>query len=216
MKDPQPVYTRKGQPGTRGICLTCGTKMFRMGRTAAHASLPKPKSTAKPKGRQKRASKGGGKLVIVESPAKARTMRRFLGQGFEVKASVGHVRDLLKSRLSVDVENDFAPTYRVPREKRQVVEELREAARGAAEVYLATDPDREGEAIAWHLIEAAEIEVPVHRVTFHEITKRAVAEAFSHPRGIDMRLVEAQQARRILDRLVGYKIGPLLWRKVRG
>jgi len=94
MKDPQPVYTRKGQPGTRGICLTCGTKMFRMGRTAAHASLPKPKSTAKPKGRQKRASKGGGKLVIVESPAKARTMRRFLGQGFEVKASVGHVRDL--------------------------------------------------------------------------------------------------------------------------
>jgi len=143
-------------------------------------------------------------------------MRRFLGRGFEVKASVGHVRDLLKSRLSVDVEDDFAPTYRVPREKRKIVEELREAAQGAAEVYLATDPDREGEAIAWHLIEAAEIEVPVHRVAFHEITKQAIAEAFSHPRGIDMRLVEAQQARRILDRLVGYKIGPLLWRKVRG
>ena len=143
-------------------------------------------------------------------------MRRFLGQGFEVKASVGHVRDLLKSRLSVDVENDFAPTYRVPREKRQIVKGLQEAAQGAAEVYLATDPDREGEAIAWHLVEAAKIEVPVHRVAFHEITKGAVAEAFSHPRGIDMRLVEAQQARRILDRLVGYKIGPLLWRKVRG
>ncbi len=143
-------------------------------------------------------------------------MRRFLGQGCEVKASIGHVRDLLKSRLSVDAENDFAPTYRVPREKRQIVKELREAAQGAAEVYLATDPDREGEAIAWHLIEAARIEVPVHRVAFHEITKRAVAEAFSHPRGIDMRLVEAQQARRILDRLVGYKIGPLLWRKVKG
>lgn len=213
MEDPQPVYTRKGQPGSRGVCPTCGTKMFRMGRTPAHASLPKPKSTAKPNGRQKRAD---GKLVIVESPAKARTMRRFLGQGFEVKASVGHVRDLLKSRLSVDVENDFAPTYRVPKEKREVVKELQEAAQGAAEVYLATDPDREGEAIAWHLIEAARIEVPVHRVAFHEITKRAVAEAFSHPRGIDMRLVEAQQARRILDRLVGYKIGPLLWRKVRG
>jgi len=213
MKEPQPVYTRKGQPGSRGVCPVCGTKMFRMGRTPAHASLPKPKSTAKPKGRQKRAD---GKLVIVESPAKARTMRRFLGQGFEVKASVGHVRDLLKSRLSVDVENDFAPTYRVPREKRQIVKELREAAQGAAEVYLATDPDREGEAIAWHLIEAARIEVPVHRVAFHEITKRAVAEAFSHPRGVDMRLVEAQQARRILDRLVGYRIGPLLWRKVKG
>lgn len=142
-------------------------------------------------------------------------MRRFLGQGFEVKASVGHVRDLLKSRLSVDVENDFAPSYRVPREKRQIVKELQEAAQGAAEVYLATDPDREGEAIAWHLIEAARIGVPVHRVAFHEVTKQAVAEAFSHPRGIDMRLVEAQQARRILDRLVGYKIGPLLWQKVR-
>jgi len=143
-------------------------------------------------------------------------MRRFLGRGYEVKASIGHVRDLLKSKLSVDVENDFAPTYRVPREKRQIVEELREAAQGAAEVYLATDPDREGEAIAWHLIEAAKIEVPVHRVAFHEITKGAVEEAFSHQREIDMRLVEAQQARRILDRLVGYKIGPLLWRKVKG
>jgi len=210
MKAPQPVYTKRGQPGSKGVCPTCGAKMFRMGRTPAHASLPKPK------GRQKQASKGDGKLVIVESPAKARTMRKFLGGGFEVKASVGHVRDLLKSRLSVDVGNDFAPTYRVPREKRQIVKELREAAQGAAEVYLATDPDREGEAIAWHLIEAARIEVPVHRVAFHEITKRAVAEAFSHPRGIDMQLVEAQQARRVLDRLVGYKISPLLWRKVRG
>ena len=233
VKDPQPTYTRKGQPGTRGVCPTCGNKIFRMGSTPAHALLPKPKSIAKPKGRQRQTSKGDGKLVIVdtedallicsrdrvlvivESPAKARTMRRFLGQGFEVKASVGHVRDLLKSRLSVDVENDFAPSYRVPREKRQIVKELQEAAQGAAEVYLATDPDREGEAIAWHLIEAARIGVPVHRVAFHEVTKQAVAEAFSHPRGIDMRLVEAQQARRILDRLVGYKIGPLLWQKVR-
>lgn len=216
MKDPQPLYTKRGQPGTRGVCAVCGARVFRMGRTPAHASLPKPKSAPKPKGRREGASKGDGRLVIVESPAKARTMRRFLCPGYEVKASVGHVRDLLKSRLSVDVENGFVPTYRVPREKRQVVKELREAAQGAAEVYLATDPDREGEAIAWHLIEAARIEVPVHRVAFHEITKEAVNEAFSHPRGIDMRLVEAQQARRILDRLVGYKISPLLWRKVRG
>lgn len=158
-----------------------------------------------------------GKLVIVESPAKARTVGRFLGRDYTVKASIGHVRDLLKSRLSVDVENDFAPTYRVLNEKREVVRELRKAVKGAEEVYLATDPDREGEAIAWHLIAAADIkEEKARRVVFHEITRSAIEEAFSHPRGIDMRLVNAQQARRILDRLVGYKISPLLWKKVKG
>lgn len=156
------------------------------------------------------------RLVIVESPAKARTVGRILGRGFLVKASIGHVRDLLKSQLAVDVENGFKPTYRVPKEKQAVVRELREAVRQADEVYLATDPDREGEAIAWHLTEVARIPPEkLRRVVFHEITEPAIREAFAHPRGIDMQLVHAQQARRILDRLVGYKLSPLLWEKVR-
>ncbi|HIC93409.1 MAG TPA: type I DNA topoisomerase, partial [Anaerolineae bacterium] len=157
-----------------------------------------------------------GKLVIVESPAKARTVGRFLGKGYTVKASIGHVRDLLRSRLAVDIANDFKPTYRIIQEKREVVKELQEAVKRAEEVYLATDPDREGEAIAWHLMEAAKIDQGrARRVVFHEITRQAIEEAFAHPRGIDMRLVNAQQARRILDRLVGYTISPLLWRKVK-
>ncbi len=158
-----------------------------------------------------------GRLVIVESPAKARTVGRFLGGGYEVKASIGHVRDLLRSKLSVDIENDFTPTYRVPNEKRQVVKELTEDAASAEEIYLATDPDREGEAIAWHLIAAAKMDPDrVRRVVFHEITNDAINEAFEHPRAINMDLVDAQQARRILDRLVGYQITPLLWERVRG
>jgi len=162
-------------------------------------------------------SEKGTRLVIVESPAKARTVGRILGRGFVVKASIGHVRDLLKSQLAVDIENDFKPTYRVPKEKQAVVRELREAVKEAAEVYLATDPDREGEAIAWHLTEVANIPASkLRRVVFHEITEPAIKEAFAHPRGIDMQLVNAQQARRILDRLVGYKLSPLLWEKVRG
>ncbi len=162
--------------------------------------------------RQKRS----GKLVIVESPAKAKTVGRFLGRGYTVRASVGHVRDLLRSELSVDVDHDFKPKYRVPNEKRVVVKELKELARHAEEVYLATDPDREGEAIAWHLMEAAAIQPrTAQRVVFHEITEPAIHEAFSHPREINMDLVDAQQARRILDRLVGYGISPILWEKVR-
>jgi len=162
-------------------------------------------------------SEKGTRLVIVESPAKARTVGRILGRGFVVKASIGHVRDLLKSQLAVDIENGFRPTYRVPKEKQAVVRELREAVKEAAEVYLATDPDREGEAIAWHLTEVANIPASkLRRVVFHEITEPAIREAFAHPRGIDMQLVNAQQARRILDRLVGYKLSPLLWEKIRG
>ncbi len=158
-----------------------------------------------------------GRLVVVESPAKARTIGRYLGRGYTVKSSVGHVRDLLKSRLSVDIEHNFAPDYRVPNDKRKTVQELKEAASRAAEIYLATDPDREGEAIAWHVLEAAEMEPGrTKRVVFHEITKPAIEEAFKHPRAIDMDRVDAQQARRILDRLVGYKLSPLLWRKIRG
>jgi DNA topoisomerase-1 len=164
----------------------------------------------------KRAPERKGKLVIVESPAKAKTVGRFLGKGFTVRASVGHVRDLLRSELSVDVGNGFTPKYRVPNEKRQVVKDIKELAKHAEEVFLATDPDREGEAIAWHLMEAAAIDPAItRRVVFHEITKPAIDEAFSHPREIDMHLVDAQQARRVLDRLVGYSISPLLWEKVR-
>ncbi|HNB51515.1 MAG TPA: type I DNA topoisomerase, partial [Anaerolineales bacterium] len=158
-----------------------------------------------------------GKLVIVESPAKVKTVGRYLGKDFKVEASVGHVRDLLKSQLSVDVEHNFEPKYRVPNEKRDVVKKIKTLADGAAEVYLATDPDREGEAIAWHLMEAAEMDpARVRRVVFNEITKPAIEEAFSQPRKIDLCLVDAQQARRILDRLVGYSLSPILWRKVRG
>ncbi|MGQ9714398.1 MAG: type I DNA topoisomerase [Anaerolineae bacterium] len=165
---------------------------------------------------EERSREGKARLVIVESPAKARTVGRFLGKGYQVKASIGHVRDLLRSKLSVDLENDFAPHYRVLNEKRKVVQELAKAAAEADEVYLATDPDREGEAIAWHLMAATHMDRhKVRRVVFHEITKDAVEEAFAHPRDIDMRLVDAQQARRILDRLVGYQISPILWRKVR-
>ncbi len=162
-------------------------------------------------------STGSGQaLVVVESPAKARTISRILGSQYDVKASIGHVRDLPKSTLGVDVERGFAPKYIVPREKSRAVKEIREAAQKASTVYLATDPDREGEAIAWHLLEAAELNsVPHKRVVFHAITPEAVRAAFRHPREIDMPLVDAQQARRVLDRLVGYRLSPFLWKKVR-
>jgi DNA topoisomerase-1 len=166
---------------------------------------------------RRRSRKRDGKLVVVESPAKAKTVGRYLGKGYTVRASVGHVRDLLKSQLSVDVENNFAPKYRVPNEKKDVVKELKKLAQKAEEVFLATDPDREGESISWHLMEAAQIDPErAKRVVFHEITESAVKEAFSHPRQINMDLVDAQQARRVLDRLVGYSISPILWEKVRG
>jgi DNA topoisomerase-1 len=183
--------------------------MYRMGRTPAHEGLLPPP-------RQPKVEKRSGKLVIVESPAKAKTVGRFLGRGYTVKASIGHVRDLLRSQLSVDVDNNFEPKYRVPNEKKGVVKELKALAKGAEEVFLATDPDREGESISWHLLEASEIDPAIaRRVTFHEITEPAIKEAFAHPRAIDMDLVNAQQARRVLDRLVGYSISPILWEKVR-
>jgi DNA topoisomerase-1 len=244
MQNAEAVFTVSGTPGTKGVCPVCGTAMYRMGATEAHNHLPKPTVTAAPKtktaskttkstktksksatgkkGGKKKTTKASprrkniGKLVIVESPAKARSIGAYLGKGYTVMASKGHVRDLLKTQLSVDVDNDFEPRYRVPNDKREVVNELKAAVDGADAVYLATDPDREGEAIAWHLMAAAEIpENAAQRVVFHEITKEAVKEAFNHPREIDMSLVNAQQARRILDRLVGYKITELLWDKVR-
>ncbi len=155
-------------------------------------------------------------LVIVESPAKARTIGKILGSQYNVKASIGHIRDLPKSQLGVDVERGFIPKYVIPKAKREVVNELNKAARDASRVYLATDPDREGEAISWHLVQAAELDTtPVQRIVFHELTQEAMEKALRQPRAIDMHLVNAQQARRILDRLVGYKISPLLWQKVR-
>jgi DNA topoisomerase I len=206
IQEPIADFNAAGSPVTKGTCSVCGTKLFRIGRTEAHEGMTAPEKKSERK----------GKLVIVESPAKAKTVSRFLGKGYIVRASVGHVRDLLRSELSVDVEHDFLPKYRVPNEKRQLVKDLKELAKQVEEIYLATDPDREGEAIAWHLMEAAAIEPALtKRVVFHEITKPAIDAAFSNPRTVDMNLVDAQQARRVLDRLVGYSISPLLWEKVR-
>jgi DNA topoisomerase-1 len=218
IENPKPTFTSSGTPATQGICSVCGTKLFRMGKTPAHEGLEAPKSPPRKtrSGKAAKAGKRSGKLVIVESPAKARTVGHFLGKDYSVQASIGHVRDLLRSQLSVDVENNFKPKYRVPNEKRQVVKSLKKQAATAEEVYLATDPDREGEAIAWHLLEAAEIEPDrAKRVVFHEITESAIQHAFHTPRMISMDLVDAQQARRILDRLVGYNISPILWSKVK-
>ena len=158
----------------------------------------------------------GKSLVIVESPAKARTIGPILGSAFVVEASLGHVRDLPKSTLGVSVDDEFMPKYLIPREKKALVNQLKSYAKTAKTVYLATDPDREGEAIAWHLVQAGEMEDrPLQRVVFHEITPEAIKEAFEHPLSINMDLVYAQQARRILDRLVGYSLSPVLWKKVR-
>jgi DNA topoisomerase-1 len=156
------------------------------------------------------------KLVIVESPAKARTIGKFLGRGYKVEASQGHVRDLPKSQIGVDIEGGFEPRYITIRGRGEILDRIRKEAKGAVKIILATDPDREGEAISWHLSKVLNIpEGDVCRVEFHEITGKEVKSAIKKPRPIDMNLVDAQQARRVLDRLVGYKISPLLWAKVR-
>ena len=155
-------------------------------------------------------------LVIVESPAKAKTIERYLGKKYKVKASMGHLRDLPKSQMGVDVENNYDPKYITIRGKGPILKELRTAAKKAKKIFLAADPDREGEAISWHLAHSLNVDVDSNcRVVFNEITKDAIKESFKHPRPIDMDLVDAQQARRILDRLVGYNISPLLWKKVK-
>ncbi|MGD9142898.1 MAG: type I DNA topoisomerase [Dehalococcoidia bacterium] len=156
------------------------------------------------------------KLVIVESPAKAKTLGKILGKGYNYKASLGHVRDLPKGQMGVDTENKFQPKYVIPKVKTKLVNELKSAAKDSSVIYLATDPDREGEAIAWHLAEVTKTDdQKMYRVEFREITADAVKEAFKQPREINMQLVNAQQARRVLDRLLGYNISPLLWKKVR-
>jgi len=155
-------------------------------------------------------------LIIVESPAKARTIGKFAGKGYKVIASMGHIRDLPKTKLGVDVERDFAPQYVTLRSKAKVLKELRESAKGTKRILLAPDPDREGEAIAWHLADyLAGAGVPILRMEFNEITKSAIQAALSRPREIDQNLVDAQQARRVMDRLVGYQVSPFLWTTVR-
>ncbi len=155
-------------------------------------------------------------LVVVESPAKAKTINKYLGRDFKVVASMGHIRDLPKSKLGVDVEAGFAPEYVAIPARKKVIKALRDAAKTVSHIYVATDPDREGEAIGWHLAkELGTKKRPVSRLTFNEITKTAVLAALDHPSEIDQRMVDAQQARRVLDRLMGYKLSPLLWDKVR-
>ena len=155
-------------------------------------------------------------LLVVESPAKAKTIKRYLGADFQVAPSVGHIMDLPKSKLGVDIEHDFKPEYHVIQGKAKVIEDIKKAAKNKDNIYLATDPDREGEAIAWHI--AGKLDSKrgnIHRVLLHEITSAAVKEAIAHPTELNQDLYEAQQARRVLDRLVGYQISPLLWDKVK-
>ena len=155
-------------------------------------------------------------LVIVESPAKAKTIEKFLGKDFEVTSSMGHIRDLGEKGLGIDFENNYAPQYEVSADKKKLVAELKKKVKTADMVWLASDEDREGEAIAWHLSEELKLKKEkTKRIVFHEITKDAILNAIEHPRDIDLNLVDAQQARRVLDRIVGFELSPVLWRKVR-
>ncbi len=214
-----PPKTGTSAKSTRTTKSRSSGQSRRSGSRAAGKSGSQAAAASRSTGRAARMPSSKGKrLVVVESPAKARTVGQILGNKYLVTASMGHVRDLPKSTLGVDTEQDFNPKYLTMKDKRDLVKELKEAGAKASDIFLATDPDREGEAISWHLQAAAgwdKFEKPPKRVVFHEITKQAVEEAFEHPREIDMQLVNAQQARRILDRLVGYEISPLLWLKVK-
>ncbi|MCK5168968.1 MAG: DNA topoisomerase I, partial [Bacteroidales bacterium] len=155
-------------------------------------------------------------LVIVESPAKAKTIEKFLGKDFQVKSSFGHIRDLAKKNLGIEIEKDYEPQYIIPDDKKAVVKELKKIAKEAKVVWLASDEDREGEAIAWHLMKVLDLDVKkIKRIVFHEITKEAIQNAIKNPRSINENVVNAQQARRILDRLVGFELSPVLWKKVK-
>ena len=185
--------------------------------TMENTETTEKKAAAKEKKAPAKKKKAPAKnLVIVESPAKAATLKKFLGSNYKIEASMGHVRDLPKSDLGINIENDFEPKYITIRGKGELLAKLRKEVKTANKVYLATDPDREGEAISWHLIYALKLdEKKAERITFNEITKNAVKKSISEAREIDMDLVDAQQARRALDRIVGYKISPLLWKKVK-
>ncbi len=155
-------------------------------------------------------------LVIVESPSKAKTIGKYLGPDYLVKASMGHLRDLPKSKFGIDLDHDFTPIYQPMKGKEAIIKELTQLSKGASMIYLATDPDREGEAISWHLKELLQLpDDKSCRVTFNEITQKVVRQSIADPREIDQRLVDAQQARRLLDRIVGYQLSPLLWKKIR-
>lgn len=236
MQNVQALFSANRAAYSQGVCTVCGTKLTRWGATELHAQVKAEGGTlrvkdesapptvkrqprvVKPKKSEIRNLKSEiGRLVIVESPAKAKTIGKFLGAGYRVRASVGHIRDLPEKQMGVDIENNFRPHYVITPKKKEVVKELKELAENASEVYLATDPDREGEAIAWHLAAALDKAIankPVHRVEFHEITRDAIERAFANPREINQQLVDAQQARRILDRIVGYTISPLLRKKI--
>jgi DNA topoisomerase-1 len=190
-------------------------------KSAAKAEASKPRA-AKPAPKKRvvrpaleTGNGSGGALVVVESPTKAKSIGKYLGRGYDVKATIGHIRDLPTRKLGVDVDNGFRPDYVTIKGKTQTLADLKKAAKKARAVYLATDPDREGEAIAWHVADQIDTKAPLHRVLFHEITKDAVKEAMAKPGKIDDRLVKAQQARRILDRLVGYKASPILWQSIK-
>ncbi|KGE54722.1 DNA topoisomerase family protein [Streptococcus pyogenes AA472] len=181
-----------------------GTKTTTKPKTGTKKSTTKKKSTAKKN------------LVIVESPAKAKTIEKYLGRSYKVVASVGHIRDLKKSSMSIDFDNNYEPQYINIRGKGPLINSLKKEAKAAKKVYLASDPDREGEAISWHLSHILGLDPEdKNRVVFNEITKDAVKNAFVEPRQIDMNLVDSQQARRVLDRIVGYSISPILWKKVK-
>ena len=225
---PKTAPSTKARTGGRRAAGTASSGKSTAGKTtggknknATGAAKKSPAAAATPAARRRSSgipSARGKRLVVVESPAKARTVGQILGSKYVVAASMGHVRDLPKSTLGVATEQEFTPKYLVQKDKKELVDDLKKAGAGAADIFLATDPDREGEAISWHLQAAAgwdRFERPPKRVVFHEITKQAVEDAFEHPRAIDMELVNAQQARRILDRLVGYEISPLLWLKVK-
>ena len=182
---------------------------------AVKPKAPSRTKAAKPGRDGAAAGRGRGALVIVESPTKAKTIGKYLGSGYDVKATVGHLRDLPTRELGVDVERGFEPKYVTIKGKTKTLAELKKAAKAASTIYLATDPDREGEAIAWHVADQINSQVPVHRVLFEEITRDAVLAAMEEPKQIDERKVDAQQARRILDRLVGYKASPILWRTIK-
>lgn len=202
MTEERAVSESKPQSATRS---TRGNKKRKSAKAQPPSSVTRPPSN------------DGVALVIVESPAKAKTVGRFLGRDFRVRASIGHIRDLPQKQMGVDIEHDFTPHYVITPKKKDVVKELRSLARNSKEIFLATDPDREGEAISWHLAEALDKDIrdkQVRRVEFHEITREAVDRAFANPRAIDMDRVNAQQARRVLDRLVGYTISPLLRKKM--
>src|SRR6267142_6394334 len=224
-----PSCRRSTKPGARGGLLVLSSKLEAELVTCSRHQIRASFKTIRPATRET-LSKG---LVIVESPAKAKTIQKYLGKGFTVEASLGHVKDLPKSTLGVDTENEFDTEYIVIPGKEKVLVRLKKLAESADHIYLAPDPDREGEAIAAHLADELdgngakkkkkktkskkkdENGLRIQRVTFNEITQRAVREAFEHPREIDQNLVDAQQARRVLDRLVGYQVSPLLWDKVR-